>query len=363
MRIFDTKYFIDKHRELISAYYAALITDDLHDPNTLRALLECKMYHLPAYFLTDVKTKVALNNLFRKTEGNTVLEYDLLHPNASLQGQSLRDACPQCGRHRQLITLHKTLCVECWSNLIVKVHSLWKSQITWCDAPLQYFNLRKPFHESTLVPGYEWFWTLDQWKDLCELNSISEMKREFAFILQGYKHRQDSSLSHSPKHTLMAHLIGCRQCGVRHPIDTVWTSPADGWLDGYCPNCKPRRGIWHNSPYEPIGYNDCAVCHNLHLPYAMWGFCVECYQHWQDRYLDPERLFATAKAIGTTALLLIRPEVQWVSYIKDNLPTSYSRKRASDELVEWKPRTAAGRHEINVKSLVQYKIQGVGEGL
>lgn len=352
MRIFDTKYFIDRNRELIQAYYGNLITDDLHDPTTLRALLECKMYHLPAYFLTDLKTKVTLNNLFRKTEGNTVLEYDLLHPNASLQGQSRREACPQCGRHKQIVTLNRSLCVECWSNLILKIHSLWKAQITWIENPhIRYFNLRETFHESRPVPGYEWFWEIEQWKDLCELASITEVKREFAFLLQAYKHKQDTYLAHSPKHTLLAHLIGCRQCKTHHKIDTIWTSPADNWLDGYCPNCKPKRGVWHNSQYEPIGYNACVECGNMHLPYAMWGMCVECYQHWQDKFLDPDKLFNTARDIGTTALLLVRPEIQWVSYIKDNLPVSYSRKRQDVEIVEWKPKSAP--NGINVRNLVK----------
>lgn len=341
MRIFDTKYFIDKHRELVAAYYANLITDDLRDPGTLRALLECKMYHLPAYFLTELRTKIALNNMFRKTEGNTVLEYDLLHPNASLQGQCHRDACPQCGRKKQLITLDHTLCVECWGNLFHRLYSLWRAQITWTqDVPLRYFNLREDFHESRPVPGYEWFWDLEQWKDLCDMGHITAAKKEFTFLLQGYKHKQDTYMAHSPKHTLLATLIGCRQCKIKFEPKTIWTDPADLWLDGYCPACKPKRGIWHNSVYEPIGYDHCTVCGDMHLPYAMWGMCVECYQHWQDEYLEPALLFETAKRLGTTALLLIRPEVQWVSYIKENLPVSYSRRRPPGTVCEWKPKVA-----------------------
>ena len=356
MRIFDTKYFIDKHRELVQAYYGSLITDDLRDPSSLRALLETKMYHLPPYFLTDLKTKIALNNLFRKTEGNTVLEYDLLHPNASLQGQSRRDQCPQCGRHKQLITMHKTLCVDCWSNLIHKLYSLWKANIVWCDAPLIYFNCRQKFHESAPVPGYEWFWEIEHWKDLCEMDTITEVKEEFKFLLRSHKHKQDTYLSHSPKHTLLATLIGCRECGVKHKPDTIWTDPADNWLDGLCPKCKPKRGIWHNSIYEPIGYDACCVCGNMHLPYAMWGMCVECYQHWQDKYLDVEVLFEAAKQLGTTALLLIRPEVQWVGYIKDNLPVSYSRKRGTTgDLVEWKPKLP-NLLNIDVRAEVQRHV-------
>jgi hypothetical protein len=62
-------------------------------------------------------------------------------------------------------------------------------------------------------------------------------------------------------------------------------------------------------------------------------------------------LFETAKELGTTALLLIRPEVQWVGYIKDNLPISYSRKKTGDTLVEWKPKGLT-KHDINVKEKV-----------
>lgn len=357
MRIFDTKYFIDKNRELVRAYYEH--DNDLRNASTLRALLELKLYHLPPYFETTNKIKIALNNMFRSTEGNTVLEYDLLHPNATIAGQAPRDACPKCGRHKQLITLKETMCAECWSNLLHTLYSLWKAQVTWTDAPIRFFNLREAYHESYPVPGYEWFWEIEQWKDLVELGNITAMKQEFRFILQGYKRKQGSYVAHSPKHTLLAHLIGCRSCGAKHQIDTLWTSPADDWLDGFCPKCKPKRGIWHNSQYEPLGYDECVVCHNLHLPYAMWGMCVECYTNWQDLYLSPDLLYATAKELGTTALLLIRPEVQWVSYIKNHLPTSYSSKRISSDVVEWKPKLKLLRADINVKERVNAQIRGI----
>jgi len=88
----------------------------------------------------------------------------------------------------------------------------------------------------------------------------------------------------------------------------------------------------------------------------MWGFCVECYQNWQDQYLDSNLLFDTAKMLGTTALLLIRPEVQWVGYIKDNLPVSYCRKRSSDsDLVEWKPKLQP-KIAINVRAEVHKQV-------
>lgn len=359
MRIFDTKYFIDKNRELVHAYYDNLVTDDLRDPSTLRALLELKLYHLPPYFNTSNKVKITLNNLFRKTEGNTVLEYDLLHPNSTITGSCDREACPQCGRHKQLVTLNHTLCVECWSNLLHKVYSLWKAQITWSDAPIRYFNLREPFHESTTVPGYEWFWEIEQWKDLTELGNITAMKREFQFILQAYKHKQDTYLAHSPKHTLLATLIGCRNCRTKHNPENIWTEPADNWLDGYCPKCKPKRGIWHNSIYEPVGYDECVVCHNLHMPYAMWGMCVECYQNWQDTFLNRELLYELSKKYGTTALLLIRPEIQWVGYIKESLPISLSsRKRGEIELTDWKPKP--DKVVINIRKEVRNVLQSKG---
>lgn len=359
MRIFDTKYFIDKNREIVQAYYDNLVTEDMRDPSTLRALLELKLYHLPPYFNTNNKVKIALNNLFRKTEGNTALEYDLLHPNSVITGVSNRDACPQCGRHKQLVTLNHTLCVECWSNLLHKVYTLWKSQITWTqDTGIRFFNLREAYHESYAVPGYEWFWEIEQWKDLVELGNITAMKKEFQFILQAYKHKQDTYLAHSPKHTLLATLIGCRQCKVKHKPENnnIWTSPAENWLDGYCPKCKPKRGIWHNSIYEPVGYDECQVCHNLHMPYAMWGMCAECYQNWQDTFLNRELLYDMAKVYGTTALLLIRPEMQWVGYIKESLPVSLSTRKTGDVLSEWRPKL--GKPIIDIRKEVRNALQG-----
>jgi hypothetical protein len=208
---------------------------------------------------------------------------------------------------------------------------------------------------STTVPGYEWFWDIDVWKDLCELDNITQMKAEFKFILAAYKKKAETCSAYSPKHTLLAHLIGCRNCGKKHPIENVWTSPALGWMDGLCPDCKPKRGIWHNSQYEPIGYDACQVCHNLHLPYAMWGMCMECYQNWQDTFLNEDVIYATAKQLGTSALLLIRPEVAWINYIKDNLPTSYSRKGGNGDrrLVEFKPKL---KPEINIKERVLREV-------
>lgn len=360
MRIFDTKYFIDKNRALVKAYYEhALGEGNMLEGSTLRALLELKMYHLPPYFDTNIKTKSILNNLFRSTEGNTSLEYDLLHPNSTVSGIIQRDVCPQCGRHKSLITIHKTLCGDCWTALLHNMYSLWKAQITWTDeTPMRFFSLREEYHESYPVPGYEWFWDIDIWKELVELGNITAMKQEFKFILQSHKRKSEPYIAHSPKHTLLAHLIGCRGCGKKHPIESIWTSPAEGWLDGFCPDCKTQRGIWHNSQYEPVGYNQCCDCHNLHLPYAMWGLCVECYQNWQDSYLDPDKLYDLARSIGTIAVLLIRPETQWVSYIREQLPTSFSKKTGPTEIVEWKPRIAMTRKEINVKERVCSMIKG-----
>lgn len=351
MRIFDTKYFIDKNRDQVMAHYDAILTDDLTDPATLRALLELKMYHLPPYFNTSQKAKVMLNNMFRSTDGNTVIEYDLLHANSTIHGSIARETCPRCGRHKQLVTMNKTMCVDCWAHLLHTLYSLWHSQVTWIDAPIRYFNLRETYHESYAVPGYEWFWELEQWKDLVELGNITAMKNEFRFILQAYKRKTDTYESHSPKRTLLAHLMGCTMCGTKLELNTsIWDTTAEGWMDGVCPSCVPHRGIWHNSQYEPVGYNECYHCLNLHLPYAMWGICVECYSHWQDRYLNPDILFSTAKELGTLALLLIRPDHAWVNYVRNNLPTAYSKTNKDPVLTEWKPKLT--QKKINIRERV-----------
>lgn len=324
MRIFDTKYFIDKNRELVRARYESLldVPPDLSDPVQLSALLELKLYHLPPYFDTEHKTKVYLNNMFRSNEG---LEYDLIQQR--VPGLTARSECPQCRRKRQTVKLNNTeLCTECWLNLITKLVAIWRSTLEY-DLPLSHFR-------SGIVEGYEWFWDIECWKDMTLLENLTLFKQEFRTMLAARKQAAGKTGNpHSPKRTLLAATIGCTQCDRRLNTDNVWLTRTDNWMDGVCPQCSPPRGSWHQSDCEPMGYPHCMVCRETYMPYAMWGMCEICYRNWQDQFLDPDTLYEAAKRFGTTALLLVRPEIEWISYIRQNLPTSYVARKIQDPIV------------------------------
>lgn len=351
MRVINTKYFIDKHKPVINAYYSTIITDNLADPSTLRALLECKIYHLPYYFDVSRKTKIALTNTFRITDSNIDLEYHLLHTNSTIEGVSNRQSCPVCHNTKRVIPYgSREMCSDCWVDIFYKAHKLWKAQITWMIPQLHMFTLRENIHESYAPPGYEWLWEMESWKDLIDSNNWTEFEIRLKQLLKVTKQR-GMYVAHSPKKTLLATIIGCRHCGQTLSSNNIWTDPAEGWKDGYCSQCRPPRGSWHISKYEPIGFDECASCGKSDGEYAMWGMCIECYHNWQDSYLDPEILFETAKQYGTYALLLIRPQIQWLNYIRDNLPTCFTKK-VDSELVPWRPSIKIDIKEIIARHIV-----------
>ena len=323
MKIFDTNIFRDGYKESILDYYRSIITDDAYDQVSSRAILECKVYSLPFYFTMDPVHR----KKYLPIKSPLELEQELMYISSTVNGlKSHREACPECGKYVYTITLNEhKMCKPCWMSTVHTIYAQWINQITWAHRPsLKLFALRDKFYESYKPPGYEWFWEIEFWKDLCEVDHFQEFKENFAIILTAKKSKIHYGTSYSPKHTLMAVELGCNVCGKVHEADSLWADPAIGWMNGLCPDCRPIRGTWYVSKYEPHGYNECVRCATTAVPHALWGLCEGCYVEWQDSYLNPKRIWELAQKYGTTATLLIRPEVEWVRWVRKNLPPYYT---------------------------------------
>jgi hypothetical protein len=322
MRIANTTKFIDKDKSAIIDYYDNIITGDITDPLTRRALLECKLYHLPNYYSvsTAIKQRLIINDINK-------LELELLHTNITVDGLSNKSLCTECEKVKHLVDLDgHIMCIDCWLNLARNLIRLWRSEITWERAPLRYFTLKEDYHQSKRVEGFEWFWDIQTWKEICIYNTSNEFLVELKKLLVNkIIVRQAVVDTFSPKKTFLASVIGCRQCGVQYETDSIWTNPAEGWKDGCCPQCRTPKTInpWHRSLHESISYNECTMCGGTHSEYAMWGMCETCYLAWQDSYLDLKILFDTYLKYGAYACLLIRPQPQWIAYMYYNMPTIY----------------------------------------
>ena len=357
MRIFNTKQFIDKNRVYIQAYYENIITDNLSDPNTVRALLECKLYHLPPYFELTGEDKLRISRLVRPN-----MEYHLLHQNSIISLPPALKPCPSCSKDKELVSIKNyAYCIDCWDKFLDTAYRVWKNQITWTIPEFKYFTLKDYLHESSAPPGFEWLWELEEWKDLVH-DTYSQFRVDFKYFLsnQVQPHIPDYP-EHSIKKTLMATLIGCNNCGQCHHPDTgnIWSHPAVGWLDGICPECSARPTLstrpaldWHSSAYEPVAYTECVRCktNSPDIPYALWGMCDNCYATWQQAYLDQGVIYELSKTYGTTAVLVLNQNKYWVRHIRKCLP-SISSVTIHDRayLVPLTKRV----EKVNIKSLVR----------
>ena len=346
MRIFNTNNFVDKNADYINAYYSLLTEGE--DQNALRGKLEMKLYHLPSYFGNYSKDGL------RKVH---LLEYDLTHMNVALNPIMESSRCEKCLRSKPLTTLAgRSYCTECWLNLLHQLYVLWRSAITWVEKPqLKYFSLREDFYQSERVPGYEWFWDIEVRKDLAELNSLNVMKNEFRFMLSSQRKRVFTSevLGHSPKRTLLAHVLGCNSCGTFLEMENPWATSSIGWKDGLCPECEGSRGRWFNSSYEPIGYDECVMCNSIHAPYAIWGMCVDCYSQWQEQYTCYDILLNTARTYGPLTLLLVSHDIAWLRYLREVLPKQFFKGHT---LIPWAPK--APKPKINIRERVCSVLRG-----
>ena len=333
MRIIDTQTFIDPRMDSLNNYYNSIIGQ-----NPWRALLELRAYHLPMYFTLDKELKIRINNTYRTIDYK--IEHKLM---TSSVDETLIATCPKCQRNRKLVALGEyEFCVSCWVNTLHHIYALWRSEITWMDKPpLKYFSLEEHLHQSAKVPGYEWFWDVEEWKPLAKLHNIAAMKKDFHFLLQARVHTKVEDVGHSPKKALFASLIGCTKCGVQKFTSNVWTQPANDWDDGTCPNCTPE-------------YTECTRCGSETAPYAMWGMCVDCYVELLDSFMDYDVLTHVTKQYGLLATLLLSVDSTWPAYIRGMLPRHLFKglmgnRFPRNELMKVQP--------IDVKSIVQQTIR------
>lgn len=327
-KVMNTKWFIDKNTKLVDELYEDRIgkpleeldTSDLSSRVIVKALTELRLYRLPPYFRvpTLVKGRIqaqsAICHDLEDPKKSAAVERELTSANSLIFSINTRhEPCTQCGaRHAS----KDGLCYRCTAQGDKKLER----------------ELSREFNKMILKSD-----RVDGWV--------------------------------SPKTMLLASLIGCTHCDVKHTLldpAAIWIGEElVGWGDGLCPDCLSHfplgktwslpKGTKTNSPSE--SYDSCQVCSSRDFDYAVWGMCETCYQSWQDKYVDPDELYKLVEEYGALSALLIRSSADWLNYLRQILEHKYCwnprRKSfpADTDLTPFKPRLTSDLR-INLKEMI-----------